>query len=90
MERIHPRADGDAAAPAAGHVADPARPVPLGRPLTGPTSYVWAVAFSPDGKTLAAGVTDGTVWRGPAAHPAGVGHLRARPGLPRTLLTRAR
>jgi len=39
-------------------------------PLTGPTSYVWAVAFSPDGTTLAAGVTDGTVWMWNLADPA--------------------
>ena len=41
---------------------DPAHPVRIGTPLTRPTSYVWALAFSPDGTTLAAGVTDGTVW----------------------------
>ena len=36
-------------------VADPAHPAPLGRPLTGAAGYVQSVAFSPDGKTLAAG-----------------------------------
>jgi WD40 repeat protein len=41
---------------------DPAQPQVLGAPLTGPVSYVYSVAFSPDGTTLAAGVTDGTVW----------------------------
>ena len=51
-------------------VADPSRPVPLGRPLAGPTSYVDSVTFSPDGKTLAAGVTDGTVWMWDLAVPA--------------------
>jgi WD40 repeat protein len=34
----------------------------VGAPLTGPAGYVWALAFSPNGTTLAAGVTDGTVW----------------------------
>ncbi|HJY00139.1 MAG TPA: hypothetical protein VJ351_04915, partial [Streptosporangiaceae bacterium] len=38
--------------------------------LTGPTSYVWAVAFSPDGTTLAAGITDGNVWMWNLADPA--------------------
>ena len=44
------------------NVADPAYAVPVGAPLTGPTGYIWALAFSPDGKTLAGGVTDGSVW----------------------------
>jgi len=43
-------------------VGSPGRPQKLGPSLTGPVSYVYSVAFSPDGKTLAAGVTDGTVW----------------------------
>ena len=42
----------------------------MGPPLTGPTSYVYSVTFSPDGKTLAAGVTDGTVWLWNLAVPA--------------------
>jgi WD40 repeat protein len=33
----------------------------LGPPLTGHTSYVWAVAFAPDGKTLASASGDGSV-----------------------------
>jgi WD40 repeat protein len=52
------------------NVSDPARPAQAGTPLTGPTGYVWAVAFSPDGSTLAAGVTDGTVWMWNLADPA--------------------
>ena len=48
----------------------PARaPGPIGTPLTGPSGYVWAAAFSPDGKTLAVGVTDGTVWLWNVAEP---------------------
>jgi len=64
-------------------VADPAHPVQVGAPLTGPTSYVWAVAFSPDGRTLAAGVTDGTVWMwnvADAAHPALIATLTGPAG----------
>ena len=40
-------------------VADPARPSPLGQPLTGGVA-VNSVAFSPDGHTLASGSVDGT------------------------------
>jgi WD40 repeat protein len=41
-------------------VANPARPRPLGSPLTGGTA-VAAVAFGPDGHTLASGSLDGTI-----------------------------
>ncbi|MGH3828527.1 MAG: WD40 repeat domain-containing protein, partial [Pseudonocardiaceae bacterium] len=34
---------------------------PLGQPLTGHTSFVYAVVFSPDGRTLASGSRDHTV-----------------------------
>jgi WD40 repeat protein len=51
-------------------VSDPARATPAGAPLTGPTGYVWSTAFSPDGRTLAAGSTDGTVWLWNVADPA--------------------
>ncbi|MCK7622453.1 WD40 repeat domain-containing protein [Streptomyces sp. RS10V-4] len=34
-------------------LADPAHPVPLGRPLTGHTNWVYWLQFSPDGHTLA-------------------------------------
>ena len=37
-------------------------PLPIGRPLTGPGAYAYSVAFSPDGRTLAAGITDDTAW----------------------------
>jgi WD40 repeat protein len=43
-------------------VANPAAPAPMGKPLAGPSGYVYSVAFSPDGRTLAAGATDGSVW----------------------------
>jgi WD40 repeat protein len=41
-------------------VTDPTHPIPLGQPLTGHTDTVNAVAFSPDGHTLASGSTDQT------------------------------
>ena len=43
-------------------VSDPSHPAPIGNPLTGPTNYVYSVAFRPDGRTLAAASTDGSVW----------------------------
>lgn len=42
-------------------VSDQRAPVVLGEPLTGPANYVYSVAFSPDGRSLAAASTDGTV-----------------------------
>ena len=44
--------------------------VQIGAPLTGLSGYVWAAAISPDGKTLAVGVTTGTVWMWNIANPA--------------------
>ena len=44
-------------------MADPAEPFPYyGMPLTGPRGLVTAVAFSPDGHTLAAASQDDKVW----------------------------
>ena len=42
-------------------VTDPARPRPLGQPLTASAAAVVSVAFSPDGHTLASGSLDGTI-----------------------------
>ncbi|MEV7627749.1 AAA family ATPase [Actinoplanes sp. NPDC089786] len=42
-------------------IADPGRPVTLGRPLTEHRGMVFAAAFSPDGHTLATTSNDGTV-----------------------------
>ena len=50
--------------------ANPAHPAQVGAPLTGPSGYVWAAAFSPDGSTLAVGSTDGSVWLWNIADPA--------------------
>ena len=52
------------------NLADPARPTPLGQPLTGPTNTVYSVAFSPDGQTLAAGSDDDKVWLWNLTDPA--------------------
>lgn len=41
--------------------ADWSHSTPLYVPLTGHTDWVWAVVFSPDGRTLATGSRDHTV-----------------------------
>jgi WD40 repeat protein len=51
-------------------VADPARPRPLGGPLTGPASYVYSIDVSPDGATLAAATTGHGVFLWDIADPA--------------------
>ncbi len=53
------------------NLTDPARPVPLGQPLTGPMSSVTSVAFSRDGRTLAVGTYNyDTVWLWNLTDPA--------------------
>jgi WD40 repeat protein len=55
---------------------EPDRPALLGSPLTGHTAEIHAVAFSPDGNTLATGSADNTVrlWNvADAAHPQPIG-----------------
>jgi WD40 repeat protein len=44
------------------NISDPAHPTSAGPPLTGPTSWINSVAFSPDGTTLAAGSSDNFTW----------------------------
>jgi WD40 repeat protein len=75
------------------NVTDPAHPRPLGRPLTsgqplttpslpltsGPGNTVNAVAFSPDGHTLASGNADGTVRLWNVAHPRACPAARPAP-----------
>ena len=54
----------------------PSPPHPPRPALTGPTGAVYSVAFSPDGKTLAAGSADDKVWLWnltSPAHPTGLG-----------------
>jgi len=52
------------------NIADPRDPKLLGHPLAGPTGYVYAIAVSPDGKTLAAAITTHAVWMWNIADPA--------------------
>jgi WD40 repeat protein len=51
-------------------LSDPARPVAVGGTLAAATNYVYAVAFSPDGRTLAAGSTDNSVELWDVSQPA--------------------
>ena len=44
------------------NVTDPAHPQRTGPVLTGPSGYVYSVAFSPSGRTLAAADSAGLVW----------------------------
>ena len=62
------------------NVTDRSHPARLGRPLTGPSGYVYSVAFSPGGQTLAAGATDHTVWLWHVSNPARPGLVAALTG----------
>nr|BFD94074.1 hypothetical protein KitaXyl93_54340 [Kitasatospora sp. Xyl93] len=56
------------------NISDHAHPTPLGQPLSGYTSAVKAVAFSPDGHTLATAGTNVRLWNvTDPAHPAAIG-----------------
>ena len=65
-------------------VADPSRPRPVGRPLrvpgaAGAVAYVESVAFSPDGRTLAAGTSVKTVWLWNVSRPAAPARFHGMP-----------
>jgi len=51
-------------------ITDPAHPSPVGPVLSIPTGYVYALAVSPDGRTLAATSTAHAVWLWDIADPA--------------------
>lgn len=51
-------------------VADPARPAPIGPPLSGPTGIVQQVVFSADGTRMAIAADDASVWLWNVADPA--------------------
>jgi WD40 repeat protein len=56
------------------NVSDRAHPTPLGQPLGSSTNPIRAVAFSPDGRTLAAAGTGVQLWNvTDPAHPATIG-----------------
>ncbi|GGW94820.1 WD40 repeat domain-containing protein [Streptomyces noursei] len=56
------------------NVSDPARPTPLGQPLGSSSSPVKAMAFSPDGHTLATAGSSVQLWKvTDPAHPAAIG-----------------
>lgn len=52
------------------NLTKPQIPTPLGKPLTGPTAGVKSVAFSPNGRTLAAGSYDNRIWLWDVTDPA--------------------
>ncbi|MGD0702341.1 MAG: helix-turn-helix domain-containing protein [Trebonia sp.] len=65
-------------------VADPAHATPVGRPLkvrgaAGAGGYVQSVAFSADGRTLAAGTSVKTVWLWNLSRPAAPAPFRGMP-----------
>ena len=69
-------------------LANPSHPAQIGKPLTGPAAAVDSLAFSRDGRYMAAGTDNQKVWRWNVANPASPVQLGAPPTGPNGLAAR--